>query len=142
MDIYLLRRATEVPPLVIALPTEDRRRAVAFYRDALGLEPFGDLAGDGVPEPLQYRLDARTTLMLVPTGGFGWVLGDRSVATPGTSECLLGLALRTEAEVIAATDRACAAGATVITAPATQPWGFTATFADPDGHVWQLTVPS
>ncbi|MFC3960431.1 VOC family protein [Nocardia jiangsuensis] len=142
MDIYLLRRGTQVPPVVIALPTEDRRRAVAFHRAALGLEPFGELADDGVPEPLQYRLDARTTLVLVPTGGFGWVLGDRAVAAPGTSECLLGLALPGEAEVVAAVDRARAAGATVITEPATQPWGFSATFADPDGHVWQLTAPS
>ncbi|MEV0359269.1 VOC family protein [Nocardia sp. NPDC050697] len=142
MDIYLLRRGTLVPPLVIALPTEDRRRAVTFYRDALGLEPFGELADDGVPEPLRYRLDARTTLMLVPTGGFGWVLGDRPIADPGASECLLGLDLRTDADVTAATDRARAAGATVITAPGAQPWGFTATFADPDGHVWQLTAPS
>ncbi|MFC8047002.1 VOC family protein [Nocardia sp. NPDC057353] len=142
MDVYLLRRAAQVPPLVIALPTEDRRRAVAFYRGALGIEPFGELADDGVPEPLRYRLDARTTLMLVPAGGFGWVLGDRAPATPGTNECLLGLAFPTEADVIAVVDRARAAGATVISDPAPQPWGFTATFADPDGHVWQLTVPS
>ncbi|UGT64963.1 VOC family protein [Nocardia asteroides] len=142
MDIYLLRRDTQLPPLVIALPTADRRRAVAFHRAALALEPFGELADDGVPEPLRYRLDARTTLVLIPTGGFGWVLGDRATADPGTSECLLALTLPTEAEVVATLDRARAAGATVITEPAAQPWGFTATFADPDGHVWQLTVPS
>ena len=29
--------------------------------------------------------------MLVPTGGFGWVIGDQTVAEFGTSECTLGL---------------------------------------------------
>jgi hypothetical protein len=36
----------------ISLATADRRRALAFYRDGLGLEAFGPLADDGVPEPL------------------------------------------------------------------------------------------
>ena len=34
--------------------------------------------------------------------------------------------------------RAEAAGATVVTRPATLPWGHLATFADPDGHLWQV----
>ena len=41
----------------ISLATADRRRSLAFYRDGLGLEAFGPLADDGVPEPLQLRLD-------------------------------------------------------------------------------------
>src|SRR5687767_6188896 len=35
----------------ISLATADRRRSLAFYRDGLGLEAFGPLADDGVPEP-------------------------------------------------------------------------------------------
>ena len=40
----------------ISLATADRLRSFAFYRDGLGLEAFGPLAEDGVPEPLQLRL--------------------------------------------------------------------------------------
>ena len=42
--------------IVVCLPVADRRRAHAFYRDALGLEAIGAPASDGVPEPLQFAL--------------------------------------------------------------------------------------
>lgn len=67
----------------VSLPIADRQRSYAFYQETLSLKPFGEPAEDGVPEPLQFRLDERTSLMLVPTGGFGWVLGSRDVAPPG-----------------------------------------------------------
>ena len=75
--------------IVVCLPVADRRRAHAFYRDALGLEAIGAPASDGVPEPLQFALAEGVRLMLIPTGGFGWVVGDRDVAPPEQSECLL-----------------------------------------------------
>jgi catechol 2,3-dioxygenase-like lactoylglutathione lyase family enzyme len=43
----------------ISLATADRSRSLAFYRDGLGLEAFGPLADDGVPEPLQFRLASK-----------------------------------------------------------------------------------
>lgn len=122
--------------MIIALPIAERRVSLAFYRDGFGLEAFGDPADDGVPEPLQFRLTAETSMMLIPRGGFGWVIGeDREVAKPGTSECVLTLPV---ADVDAAVARAVAAGATVVTPRTEMPWGYTATIADPDGHVWQL----
>lgn len=36
-------------------------------------------------------------------------------------------------------ERAQRAGAEVVTAPGPQPWGYTGTFADPDGHLWMVT---
>jgi predicted lactoylglutathione lyase len=126
-------------PLLISLPIADRPRAHRFYRDALGLDPVGELADDGVPEPLVFALNEHTSLMLVPTGGFGWVIGDRRVASSGTSECVLGLPAATDAEVDAIIDRARDAGAVVTTEPGPQPWGYAATFTDPDDHVWMVT---
>ncbi len=127
-------------PFLISLPTADRVRAHAFYRDGLGLEAVGELADDGVPEPLVFVLNTESRLMLIPTGGFGWVAGDgHAVATPGTSECLLGIQAADDGEVEAIVERARAAGATIGTEPASQPWGYAATFADPDGHVWTVT---
>jgi predicted lactoylglutathione lyase len=127
-----------VATLTLALPTDDRVRAHAFYRDGLGLTAFGEPAQDGVPEPLQLVVSDGVNLMLIPRGGFGWVTGDHEVAPPGTSECLLSLPAADDAEVGAVLARAEAAGATVVERPVTKPWGHLATFADPDGHLWQV----
>ena len=43
-------------PLLISLPVADRVGAHDFYRDGLGLEAIGELADDGVPEPLMFVL--------------------------------------------------------------------------------------
>jgi predicted lactoylglutathione lyase len=129
------------PHVVVSLPVADRRAAHAFYAGALGLDADGEPADDGLPEPLQYRLNDGLRLMLVPTGGFGWVLGEsREIAARGQSECVLGLPAATSADVDALVDRARAAGAEVLTEPGEQPWGYQATFADPDGHVWMVAV--
>jgi uncharacterized protein len=54
--------------VVVALPTEDRQRSFNFYAEGLGLEPIGEAAEDGIPEPLQFVLNQGVRLMLVPTG--------------------------------------------------------------------------
>ena len=126
-------------PVVICLPTADRQRSFTFYRDGLGFEPVGEAADDGVPEPLQFVLNEGVRLMLIPTGGFGWVLGNRDIATSGSSECVLNLAAETDSGVDETVKRACEAGAERVTAPGHQPWGYAGTFADPDGHVWMVT---
>ena len=71
----------------------DRRQdpLVRVLRDRLGLEAFGPVADDGVPEPLQLRLASNVSLMLIPTGGFGWVAGEDRVAPPGATECVLSV---------------------------------------------------
>jgi predicted lactoylglutathione lyase len=116
----------------------DRPRSFAFYRDGLGLEAFGEPADDGVPEPLQFAVNAGLNLMFIPTGGFGWVIGDREIAKPGQSECILTLGVGSPTEVDELVARAAAAGASVVTAPGQQPWRYEGTFADPDGHLWQV----
>lgn len=126
--------------MIIALPIADRPRSFAFYRDGLGLTPVGEPADDGVPEPLQFALADGVHLMLIPTGGFGWVTGGRPTAAPGVSECLLTLPASTDAEVDDLTRRATDAGAELVTPPGAQPWGYTAVFADPDGHLWQVST--
>ncbi len=77
--------------------------------------------------------------MLVPTGGFDWVIGEHEVAQPGHSECILSVATETEAGVDEFIERALRAGAEIVTQPGRQPWGYAGAFADPDGHVWMVT---
>ncbi len=126
-------------PVLISLPVADRVRSRDFYRDGLGLDAIGEPADDGVPEPLLLVLNPMSRLMLVPTGGFGWVIGDHQVAAHGTSECVLGIGAATDDDVHQIVERARRAGATVATEPAPQPWGYAAAFADPDGHIWTVT---
>jgi predicted lactoylglutathione lyase len=78
--------------------------------------------------------------MLIPTGGFGWVLSNRKQAKPGHSECIVSLSLPTPEAVDDLLARAAKAGAEIIREPAEQQWGYDASFADPDGHVWQIAV--
>ena len=125
--------------LVLALPTADRAAAHAFAR-ALGLATPGELADDGVPEPLRVVLNERASVMYVPVGGFGWVTAGREVASAGTVECLISLTAADPAEVDALVRRAVEGGGEVVTQPEQQPWGYSGTVADPDGHLWEVAV--
>ncbi|MEU4778705.1 VOC family protein [Micromonospora sp. NPDC023633] len=125
-------------PVVVALPIADRPTSYRFFSDGLGLDAVGEPADDGVPEPLQYALNDGLRVMLVPTGGFGWAIGGREVARRGQSECVVNLPAATPAEVDEFVGRARAAGAEVVVEPGPQPWGYTGTFADPDGHLWTV----
>jgi catechol 2,3-dioxygenase-like lactoylglutathione lyase family enzyme len=125
----------------ISLATADRARSLIFYRDGLGLDAFGPIADDGVPEPLQLRLAPEVSLMLIPTGGFGWVVGEDRVAGPGTNECVLSVYVPDEDAVRARYVAALAAGGSSVYQPSQQTWGaFAAQVADPDGHLWMILV--
>lgn len=134
--------AVAMRELTISLPIADRRAALAFYHQVFGWEAVGEPEEDGVPEPLQFRLDRRTLLALIPASGLGWVLGDRPVAPAGVSECLLGVTLDAIADVDRLVERFSQAGGDVIAGPGREDWGYTALCTDLDGHVWQLTAPS
>lgn len=127
-------------PVIISLPIEDRRAAFTFYRDGLGFEPIGDIADDGLPEPLQFAVNDGLRIMLIPTGGFGWVIGDHEVAPRRTSEALINLTVATPSAVDAMIDRAVNAGGTVNALANQYPWGYAGNFADPDGHLWMVTT--
>ena len=124
--------------MIISVPIEDRPRSYAFYQEAFGFKPVGELAADGIPEPLQFALTDAVRLMLIPTGGFGWVLGDQPAAPAGTSECILSVHVDSESAVDALAAKAVAAGAELVTAPIRKPWAYIATFTDPDGHLWMV----
>ena len=109
--------------LVIALPTADRSSAYAFAQ-ALGLETPGEQA----------------SVMYVPTGGFGWITHGRATTEPGISECLLRLQVGTTTEVDNLVGRVEAAGGRVVSGPEQKAWGYTGTFTDPDGHLWEAIV--
>jgi uncharacterized protein len=61
--------------------------------------------------------------MLVPVGGFGWVISGHQVAQQGHSECVISLSAGTPAAVDTLIKQARQAGAGLVTEPAQQPWG-------------------
>ncbi|MER7330603.1 MULTISPECIES: VOC family protein [unclassified Micromonospora] len=127
-------------PVVVSLPIADRPTSYRFYAEGLGLDAVGEPAEDGIPEPLQFALNDGLRIMLVPTGGFGWVIGSHEVARRGQSECVLSLPAATPAEVAQLVERARSAGAEVVVEPGRQPWGYTGAFTDPDGHLWMVSA--
>jgi uncharacterized protein len=130
--------ASSQQSITVALPVADRRTTFAFYTEGLGFRPLGEPAEDGVPEPLQFALNDGVRVMFIPTGGFGWVTGNRVTAPSDQSECLLVITVADQQGVVSMIDRARGAGGEIISEPAEQPWGYTALFADPDGHLWQV----
>lgn len=127
--------------ITICLPIADRRRAMDFYTAAFDLDPVCEPGEDGIPEPLQFRLDPRTRMMLIPAGGFGWILGDRPAAPPHVSECLISITLDSEPDVDHVVSRVVEAGGRILGGPAREEWGYCALCADPDGHAWQVGSP-
>ncbi|MEU4642616.1 VOC family protein [Micromonospora sp. NPDC023814] len=127
-------------PVVVSLPIADRPTSYRFYSEGLGLDAVGEPAEDGIPEPLQFALNDGLRVMLVPAGGFGWVIGRHEVARRGQSECVLSLSAATSAEADQLVERARAAGAEVVVEPGQQPWGYSGAFADPDGHLWMVSA--
>lgn len=122
----------------VCLPTKNRRASHAFY-SALGFVAVGDeLAADGLPEPLQFQISSGLLVMFIPSVGFGWVIGGRKRSPRGAHECLIAIGLATNAEVDKLMNRAREAGARIVTKAGQQSWGYIGTFADPDGHLWQV----
>lgn len=122
----------------VCLPTKDRRASHAFYT-SLGFVTVGDeLADDGLPEPLQFEICPALRVMLIPTGGFKWVIGDRKRSPRNAHECVIAIGLDTEAAVDDLTRRAHDAGAEIVIEPDRKQWGYVSAFADLDGHIWHV----
>jgi predicted lactoylglutathione lyase len=122
----------------VCLPIKNRQASHSFYR-ALGFAAVGELADDGLPEPLQFEISAGLRVMLIPTRGFGWVIGNRRRSPRNTHECQILIGLGTARDVDKLVRRASEAGAKIIFAAGEQNWGYAGAFADPDGHMWQVT---
>lgn len=122
----------------VCLPIKNRKVSHAFYT-ALGFKTAGELGDDGLPEPLQFEISVGLRVMFIPTRGFGWVIGNRKRSPRGTHECQVLIGLATDAAVDKLMRRAQAAGAKIVFEAGNQQWGYAGAFADPDGHMWQVS---
>ncbi len=129
----------KVERATVALPVKNRVTSHTFY-SALGFATVGDeLEKDGLPEPLQFDISDGLRIMLIPTVGFGWVIGGRKRSPRGAHECAVVIARPTDKAVDALIRRAREAGAKIVGEPTKHPWGYAGVFADPDGHLWLVS---
>jgi uncharacterized protein len=130
---------------VITLAVEDLERALAFYRDGLGLESTGVI---GTEFPGDADSPAGAVAMFELEGGLILAVWPRSELardaniSPGpaqSGEFSIGHIVGSKAEVDALLAQAKAAGAIVTDEPHDRAWGiYSGYFRDPDGHLWEI----
>lgn len=130
---------------VITLAVSDLNRALAFYRDGLGLASDGvigtEFAGDQTTPAgavAMFHLHGGLTLALYPRAELA--KDARIPAGPAQSGAFsIGHAVASKAAVDALLAQAAAAGATVTDQPHDRPWGiYSGYFRDLDGHLWEI----
>jgi catechol 2,3-dioxygenase-like lactoylglutathione lyase family enzyme len=123
---------------VITLGVEDLERAVAFYRDGLGL-PTNGIVGREFENGAVAFFDLQDGLKLAvwPRSSIAADAG-LPLRAGGSLEFTLGHNVMSKAEVDAVMQQAAKAGATVVkTAADTFYGGYAGYFMDPDGHLWE-----
>jgi uncharacterized protein len=130
---------------VITLAVADLERALAFYRDGLGLESSGVIGTEWVGDEVEpngaiamFELQGGMILCLYPRTELAKD-AQVSLAAPKTGEFSIGHAVTSRAEVDAVLAQAHAAGATLTDQAHDRPWGiYSGYFRDPDGHLWEV----
>ncbi|HEY1955943.1 MAG TPA: VOC family protein [Polyangiaceae bacterium] len=130
---------------VITLAVADLERALAFYKDGLGLESGrilgAELAGDetnAAGAVAMFVLERGLMLCLYPRSELAKD-ANVPVGPARAGEFSIGHAVGSREEVDALLASAKAAGATVTEKPRERPWGiYSGYFQDPDGHLWEV----
>jgi catechol 2,3-dioxygenase-like lactoylglutathione lyase family enzyme len=130
---------------VITLGVSDLERALAFYREGLGLESPGvggtEFVGDETTPAgavAMFELEGGVILALYPRAE---LMKDANLplGAQKTGEFSLGHLVGSRAEVDALLAEAEAAGATLTDRPHERPWGiYSGYFRDLDGHLWEI----
>jgi hypothetical protein len=124
---------------VITLGVDDLERALKYYRDGLGLPTRGIIGREFEHGAVAFfDLERGLKLAIWPhksiAHGAKVPLGPR-----GATECTLGHNVAGKAEVDAVVAQVQQAGATITDPPHDAFWGgYTGSFQDPDGHVWEV----
>ena len=124
---------------VITLAVGDLSRALAFYRDGLGLRTSG-ITGTKYPigACVFFELEGGLKLALWPRTS---LVADTGLAPdgPAATEMLIAHNVASEDEVRQVLGQAEAAGARIVKPAQPTFWGgFGGYFQDPDGHVWEV----
>ncbi|MCM3522225.1 MULTISPECIES: VOC family protein [unclassified Curtobacterium] len=129
----------------ITLAVADVGRSAAFYRALLGIDGSGII---GTEYPASETAAGGTTAMftlddglIVSVYGREDMRKDSGVALAEAPSTTIGHFEPSQEAAQAFLDRAAAAGATMLAAPDTRPWGmWSGFFQDPDGHLWEVVA--
>jgi catechol 2,3-dioxygenase-like lactoylglutathione lyase family enzyme len=130
---------------VVTLGVADLDRALAFYRDGLGLSSPGiigtEFAGDErspAGAAVMFELDGGLVLSLYPRSELAKDAGVDPERLAGSGHSLGHVVERRE-DVDRVLEEAARAGATVLGPADERPWGiYSGYFSDPDGHLWEV----
>ncbi len=139
-DCFNWRRITKPRINVITLAVSDLEKALAFYRDGLGLPTKGIIGTefeDGAV--VFFNMNADLILALYPRTALAKDAKVR-VSPPSPSEVTIGHLVRSKADVDAMIQQAEEAGAHVTDPARDRFWGgYSGYFQDLDGHLWEIT---
>jgi catechol 2,3-dioxygenase-like lactoylglutathione lyase family enzyme len=124
---------------LLTLAVDDLERAVAFYRDGLGLHTQGIVGTEFENGAVAFfNLQSGLKLALWPRRSLA---ADSGLASqpPSSTEFSIGHNVASEEEVRSVMRQAETAGATIVKGPrATFYGGYAGYFQDPDGHLWEV----
>ena len=134
-------RAALVKPRVtmITLAVSDLERALAFYRDGLGLQTPG-IIGTEFEHGAVAFLDLQPGLKLAiwPRASLAHDTG-LPVGNPNPTEMCLAHNVSSKAEADTVMEQARKAGARIVKPASDTFWGgYAGYFQDPDGHLWEI----
>ncbi|MFJ3035146.1 VOC family protein [Curtobacterium pusillum] len=129
----------------ITLAVADVARSAEFYRALLGIDGSGVI---GTEYPATETEAGGTTAMftlddglIVSVYGRDDMTKDSGVSLATAPSSTIGHFVDSQADAEAFLERARAAGATMLAAPYTRPWGmWSGFFQDPDGHLWEVVA--
>lgn len=124
---------------LITLGVDDLERAVAFYRDGLGLATEGITGKEFEHGAVAFfELQAGLKLALWPRKSLAHDAG-MTAGKPSATEFSLAHNVASKAEVDAVMAQARKAGATIAKPAQDTFWGgYAGYFQDPDGHLWEV----
>jgi catechol 2,3-dioxygenase-like lactoylglutathione lyase family enzyme len=124
---------------VITLGVDDLERAVAFYRDGLGLSTKGIIGAEFEHGAVAFfDLQPGLKLAIWPRDS---IANDVGIPRdpPSPTDFTLGRNVGSREEVDAVMDQARQAGATILKEASETFWGgYSGYFQDPDRHVWEI----
>jgi catechol 2,3-dioxygenase-like lactoylglutathione lyase family enzyme len=125
---------------LITLGVDDLERSLRFYRDGLGLATDGIVGKEFEHGAVAFfDLEAGLKLAIWPRESLAHDAGIPKSPHSAT-ELSIGHNVRSEQEVDAVMKQAEQTGATIVKAARKTFWGgYAGYFADPDGHLWEVT---
>jgi uncharacterized protein len=120
---------------IVTLAVDDLEKALKFYRDGLGLPTKG--IAEGFSDHVLFEMENDLSLVLFLRSETAR-LANQPVTQRSAAESILSYFASSKEEVNDIIKRVQAAGGSLPGAPEDHPWGYTAYFQDPDGHIWEV----